>query len=483
MVNPGISETGEQYSKTVGLIFIFNLIVGTGALTMPRAFAAAGWLLSLITIIVLSFMSYMTVTFVTEAMSIANAINKKKDGTINRSAKASEETPLIGEDHNGALSPFEITERTELGQMALMFFNKIGITFFNICMIVYLYGDLSIYAAAVPKSIRDIACTYKPLVNGSEGCGNDTILGDDVLCWGSSNLTRMDMYRISVAGFFLLLGGFTFFNVQKTKYLQLVTSLSRWIAFGMMIVLAVIRIGKKKGQGHPSVADISGVPNLFGVCVYSFMCHHSLPSLITPIKNKSRLYALLASDYFLILIFYLLVSLTGIFAFNSIEDIYTLNFFKPDSCDESNSITNVKFIEYFLALFPVFTLSTNFPIISITLRNNLKALGYKENRPYPFWLDRICFPLLALVPPMGIALATNEVEFLVGITGSYAGAAIQYVIPTLLVFYARKQVSECSPQSQIHASPFKSFRWIVFVCIWAALCIIFVTVNHIITRK
>ncbi|WAQ95404.1 TM104-like protein [Mya arenaria] len=367
MVNPGISETGEQYSKTVGLIFIFNLIVGTGALTMPRAFAAAGWLLSLITIIVLSFMSYMTVTFVTEAMSIANAINKKKDG----------------EDHNGALSPFEITERTEL----------------------------------------------------------------------------------------------------KTKYLQLVTSLSRWIAFGMMIVLAVIRIGKKKGQGHPSVADISGVPNLFGVCVYSFMCHHSLPSLITPIKNKSRLYALLASDYFLILIFYLLVSLTGIFAFNSIEDIYTLNFFKPDSCDESNSITNVKFIEYFLALFPVFTLSTNFPIISITLRNNLKALGYKENRPYPFWLDRICFPLLALVPPMGIALATNEVEFLVGITGSYAGAAIQYVIPTLLVFYARKQVSECSPQSQIHASPFKSFRWIVFVCIWAALCIIFVTVNHIITRN
>jgi len=253
-------------------------------------------------------------------------------------------------------------------------------------------------------------------------------------------------------------------------------------AFGMMIVLAVIRVAKKQGQGHPSVADISGVPNLFGVCVYSFMCHHSLPSLITPIRNKRSLTSLLAADYVLILIFYLLVSFTGIYAFKEIDDIYTLNFFKPDACDTSKSITNVKFIQYFLALFPVFTLSTNFPIISITLRNNLKALGYRDNRQFPFWLDRILFPLLALIPPMCIAMATNQVEILVGITGSYAGTGIQYVIPALLVFYARKQL-DSTPGSNAHASPFRSFIWVIFVCVWAAVCIIFVTVNHIISGK
>jgi len=159
---------------------------------------------------------------------------------------------------------------------------------------------------------------------------------------------------------------------------------------------------KKQGQCHTLVADISGVPNLFGVCVYSFMCHHSLPSLITP--------------------------------------------------------------------------------ISITLRNNLKALGYRENRQYPFWLDRILFPLLALIPPMCIAMATNQVEVLVGITGFYAGTGIQYVIPALLVFYARKQLDSI-PVSNAHASPFRSFIWVIFVCVWAAVCIIFVTVNHIISGK
>lgn len=40
----------------VGLIYVFNLIVGTGALTMPKAFQEAGWILSLVTIIILSFM-------------------------------------------------------------------------------------------------------------------------------------------------------------------------------------------------------------------------------------------------------------------------------------------------------------------------------------------------------------------------------------------------------------------------------------------
>lgn len=58
----------------IGLIFIFNLIVGTGALTLPAAFAKAGWCLGLVLIIVLAFISYMTVTFVIETMACANAV-------------------------------------------------------------------------------------------------------------------------------------------------------------------------------------------------------------------------------------------------------------------------------------------------------------------------------------------------------------------------------------------------------------------------
>lgn len=250
-----------------------------------------------------------------------------------------------------------------------------------------------------------------------------------------------------------------------------------------MIILAVIRLSKKEGKGHPSVADFSGIPNLFGVCVYSFMCHHSLPSLITPIRNKDKLYWMIGGDYILILAFYALVSFTGIYAFAEINDLYTLNFL-PDECNSSNSITNIAFFQYFLALFPVFTLSTNFPIICITLRNNLKTLFYNPAKPYSWLVDRILFPLLAITPPIIIAFITNEVEFLVGITGSYAGTGIQYIIPALLVYFGRKKIkSVVDSIDNKYSSPFSHTFWVVFVCVWAIICMIFVTVNHIITGK
>ncbi|XP_074647838.1 transmembrane protein 104-like isoform X2 [Tubulanus polymorphus] len=494
-----ITEVGASYSSSVGLVFIFNLIVGTGALTMPSAFHNAGWLLSLILVLVLGFTSFLTVTFVIESMAAANAILKarriQRRTSDDSSEEDNDERPLLygsvqyTRSYHGNHSTdihkmdlFDISERVEMGQMAALFFNKIGLNLFYLCIIIYLYGDLAIYAAAVPKSVMDAACTYTGVVNGT-GC-NVSLTMDDP-CWPSVQIDRGNIYRVFVAAFCLLVGPFVFSNVQKTKYLQIFTTVMRWAAFIIMIVLAVIRLAKGKGQGHPPIVDFGGVPNLFGVCVYSFMCHHSLPSLVTPIANKSKLTNLFLGDFLLIGGFYCLLSFTGIYAFKDVNDLYTLNF-SPNKCGTSeDAITNLVFIEYFLILFPVFTLSTNFPIIAITLRNNLKAIGYREDRSYPFIVDRVVFPLLALVPPIGIALATSDLGNLVGITGSYAGAGIQYVIPALLVFYARKDTHNLFSHSirNKHRSLFKHNIWILLVIAWAAVAIILVTVNHIMTGK
>ncbi|OWF50888.1 transmembrane protein 104-like [Mizuhopecten yessoensis] len=490
----GITDTGAGYSRLIGLIYIFNLIVGTGALTMPSAFASAGWLLSLIIVIALAIVSNMTVSFVTEAMGWANAKLRYDAGQahmppVNVSRvvdgeDADESRPLLQNgtcDHS--TNPCDMTERTELGQMAKMFFNKWGLLAFYLCMVLYLYGDLAIYAAAVPVSLRDVICTYK-LPNVTEACNHSLKLTDSDNCWEGRDIDRGQAYRICLTIFFVTGGPFVFFNIQKTKYLQLFTTVMRWLSFGTMVVLAVIRLSKGQGQGHPEAADFSGIPNLFGVCVYSFMCHHSLPSLVTPINNKKGLFRLIGLDFLLILGFYALISFTGIFAFNKLNDLYTLNFL-PDPCDSSEPITNVAVIQYFLALFPVFTLSTNFPIISITLRNNLKTMFYKgDSNPFPWVVDRIVFPLGAIIPPFIIAFCTSQVEFLVGVTGSYAGAGIQYVIPAALVYFARKDMNRRAPNLQNpYTSPFKHRAWVWFAYTWATVCMVIVSVNHIITGK
>ncbi|KAJ8389160.1 hypothetical protein AAFF_G00123660 [Aldrovandia affinis] len=488
----GITDTGEPYSPYVGLVYMFNLIVGTGALTMPKAFATAGWVVSLTLILFLAFMSYMTTTFVIEAMASANAQlrwKRREQEEVNDNESPSdysddeviirgrseplEARPILSIQRGGSPGDhFDIVERVEMGQMASMFFNKVGVNMFYICIIIYLYGDLAIYAAAVPISLMEVAC-------GNHSCSAGNVKYNDTdSCWGS--VKRKDAYRVFLSIFTLLLGPFTFFSAQKTKYLQILTSVMRWVAFSMMIVLALIRIGKGKGAGHPPVAEISGIPNLFGVCVYSFMCQHSLPSLITPISDKRRVGSLVVADYSLILAFYSLLSFTAIFCFDSgsLRDMYTLSF--TDSCD----VLDVPALRYFLGLFPVFTISTNFPIIAVTLRNNWKTLFHRDGGTYPWVVDRVAFPLITLVPPIVVAFCTHDLESLVGITGAYAGTGIQYVVPAFLVYLSRRHLEPVVGRDAVnkHRSPFRHTFWVAFVLLWATSCLLFVTANIVLTE-
>lgn len=96
---PGVDRRDDQYSSwvtllshfqlvnkftasfvclQVGLIYVYNLIVGTGALTLPAVFTKAGWALSIAVITMLAFMGFVTVTFIIEVMACANAVLQMK---------------------------------------------------------------------------------------------------------------------------------------------------------------------------------------------------------------------------------------------------------------------------------------------------------------------------------------------------------------------------------------------------------------------
>ncbi|KAK2714441.1 hypothetical protein QYM36_008858, partial [Artemia franciscana] len=267
----------EGYSQFTGFIFVFNLIVGTGALTLPAVFQRAGWILSVLAILALAFMSYVTLTFVIESMAVANAVLRKrrrleeeKDDAVQSQASVNsvgtsqpqdlyeteaiprkkplspgssprhlpivetashnivnmnEVEPLLAsdalsEEHDDSIC--EIVDTVEMGTMARLFFNRIGTSLFFLCVCIYLYGDLAIYGAAMSRTITDVICTH--MTNGS--C--NATMSDDELCFNHTSLTRFDVYRISLGVFVGLLGPFVFFNVQKTKYLQVMTLLMRW---------------------------------------------------------------------------------------------------------------------------------------------------------------------------------------------------------------------------------------------------------------
>lgn len=81
-----LQEDQASYGLMIGFIYIFNIIVGTGALTMPKAFENTGILLSSVLLVFLTLMSFITATFMFEAMAIANAIKNfpKYEGDIKK---------------------------------------------------------------------------------------------------------------------------------------------------------------------------------------------------------------------------------------------------------------------------------------------------------------------------------------------------------------------------------------------------------------
>ena len=117
-----------------------------------------------------------------------------------------------------------------------------------------------------------------------------------------------------MAVFTVLLGPFLFFNISKSKWLQLITAVMRNVAFIMMILIALVYIGK--GDYYiATAANIVYLPNLFGVIIYAFMCQHSLPGMITPLKKKRGVNILILLDYISVLLYYAALSFSAAFRF------------------------------------------------------------------------------------------------------------------------------------------------------------------------
>nr|CCA19483.1 conserved hypothetical protein [Albugo laibachii Nc14] len=481
------SIVSDEYSPITGFVFIFNLIVGAGALTIPHAFVQTGLFYGIALLALLAVTSYITATFVVECIAGVHAVDKmeatkseRKDKVafrgpaypkerqvaLNESLGQEEAVPLLVESKedrstyarlDGINYEFDISNKTEMAQLAQRLFNRQGLYAFSACVVVYLYGDLAIYAVAVPKTLREMICP-RP--------SRESVW----VCYGSWN--SFQVYQMFVLVFAVIFGSFAMGDMQKTKSMQLITTIIRHTSFGLMIVLAIIGIIQHQGRSLTQVLayeDPTQISTFLGVCIYSFMCHHSIPGLVAPITDKKKVGQVLRGAFLAVFIVYIVLCGTATFRFTpeEIHDVYTLNFLDHHT---------PRIEAYFLNLFPVFTLSANFPLIAITLRETLitlfqGAVGTPEallgdcevNASSRVSRKRYYYGFAALIPPVLIAFFTEDVTLLVGITGAYAGLGIQWIVPTCLVFALRKRLDQSRADDL--SLPLGNQRSVPFFCL------------------
>ncbi|XP_050423231.1 transmembrane protein 104 homolog [Adelges cooleyi] len=488
----------SSYSSSVGLIFVFNLIIGPGALTLPAVVQQTGWFLSSVFIAVLAFFSYLTFTFIIESITITNAITQLRKlqmmknvtrqlksckdmlsqvTTVNcdRISTAStdsfntdDEAPIFDNPamaSSSSLMDFppesvqllSLDNRIELGEMVTVLLPPFAKVLFFISLCGYLFGDISIYYKAIGRSFVKFTC-------------NNNKTNETNLCWEDSSYTKHDVYLAYLGLYLIIVGPFTFFNVQKTKHLQVFSFIMRVTAMLTMFTLAVLRIiTPTEDHGDPPAAYFPAIPQLIGASIYAFMCHHSIPSVIAPIKNKNNLMLKIASDFLFIYSLYMCLCISGAYAFPKVNEFYTINF-----TPTQNTELIYKVIDSFLVLFPVLTISISFPIIAITLRNNLQVMLLPEDAHWAW--KRIVLPLFTLITPMLLAVFVSDLEDLVAIVAVYAGTGIQYVTPSLLVIAARAEIpQQVAGIKNDFCSPFKSKNWPIAILIWSVICVVVLT--------
>jgi len=203
----GIAETVAGW---VPMVFMFNIMVGTGLLAIPRIFYASGLGLGTAFFCLVCVLAAITHTYLAEALGAASALVKKRNEYLDQ----------IGSFH-AILMPRAAT----------------AIWYFVITL--YLVGALAIYAVFIPETIATV------LPPSSVGLNSF----DEVY--------KVTLLVLGVVMIFLMC-----FNFTSTTWLQIITTVLRHAVLLAMISVALMAAG---GNGPAAHGKSTELPSGHGV--------------------------------------------------------------------------------------------------------------------------------------------------------------------------------------------------------------------------
>ena len=144
--SPQTFKSTQSFSAGTAAVYIFNLIVGTGALALPAAFAVAGWASATVLLLVLALLSYITASWVVETMAACNAIlniqtrldsqqisqdeingdSQQQPVRNDMASQVSLASYSYGSVDSRDTDLFDLKKKIELAEMSNILYNKVG---------------------------------------------------------------------------------------------------------------------------------------------------------------------------------------------------------------------------------------------------------------------------------------------------------------------------------------------------------------------
>ena len=228
-------------------------------------------------------------------------------------------------------TPGQRIEVTELAQRLFPFWAQI-VTFF--CFILYTTGCLCAYATTITTTVVDL---IMPLFQHHNATSDAPIAGEYSL-FGQQldqQTIQSDLYYLILVVFAVVVTPLCFGNFQNTRYLQVVIVVIRFSAYLLMLVVPMIFVFTVYSDGGSSVApelrwntsyvlselpmefyfNAHGISSVYGNTIFSFMLHHSIPGLLSPVRPERGSKRVLFIAFFSCAVMYIALCTFANFAF------------------------------------------------------------------------------------------------------------------------------------------------------------------------
>ena len=357
---------------------------------------------------------------------------------ISNEKKENEEVLIVGvdddEDFVERRNSLYISQRFEISNLSNAL-PKVGYYFSVLTIICYLYIGITSNGIIAGNNLKDI-------------------IGK------SFNIDMPDYsYYIILISFFIITIIIALNNIKHLKKFSMFIIIMRFLIIFLIMgccFYSMAEYGIADIKDVPKF-DLSNITVMIGNSLFVFMSHHSIPGMVENFTPQKRLVKLLIIGYIFSLLFIVLYSYIGVFAFSNPEY----------SCDKSHDFPiaiQSTFSSNFLGLPVIGYIINYYPILNvitsgmqlITLRNNILEaiagcnrelstnLNFAEQTGITALLKNFCFNTIVALPPITIGLLLQNIQSLMKYFSSILGFLLMLIVPILVVtkyrslFYKRK---------------------------------------------
>ena len=349
----------DQIKSTLKVFpLIVNGAIGTGIFGLPFAYYEAGVYPSLIILIIYFVINNITCCYLLESLSRLNVLPYHPKIQVEK------------KDYYGELTIDKTFGFTEISyRLSGNILKYVGVT----ALALNCYSVLWAYIATCITTVKTVFWLF---------------MGEPDQCTGEGTHFEQPWeclltYYIVLIIYGVIVIPISFLDMGKQSILQTVLTVVRFAAFIVMIITCIIQICVSGPIQHERTifnSYWSGFGTMFAHSAFSSLVQHQIPGMIEPVKgHKKYVHFAIMSALSVSSVFYLLVSVICAYTFNSqVQNPVTLNWSnytgRNGGWGGGKEIWIGYIIKYFIMLFPVFNLTSTFPLQANTLGANLMNL-------------------------------------------------------------------------------------------------------------